>query len=480
MLSILPGSIGLAMAVVSLIEEEIALSLYLNPLSALVSGIIAVILIITLRGYVVFDYEQSFIFTTNVSPRVFLITSILVDLSAYSIFIFPFYLFLGLIIVFLALPATFSIIFSSVFLLFILFLFFVKISFSILDSFRSDSMIKFFSFVLIIFLLLPGLNLVGFFPLEYRAIPYPSTFLVQTLIDVLSGGLPSYQSIFGMTFYFVSSLLLFVFCSNKNLFQVARAIPFVSPFDTSMRMQTVKMGKNIKFFSRIGLRFSLRLKQESLVRFLMKKELVRMIRDSSLFVVLLFYAIVSVMSYVTQIEQVAFPIWMLILVIYSFIVPAILIGNWRVSELDNLWIPLTSGVNIDDIVNSLLYGFTLIACVIPMGTIAFLTFIGIDPLVPLVLVLSVSLIGCSTNLFIMMFFLGKKRRVTAGVVVVWISTLLSGLLSSPVYVYAIYAQILGFSFILNIFFTSLLLVYSVSLFLFFKGEIQKKAINIEL
>jgi hypothetical protein len=264
-----------------------------------------------------------------------------------------------------------------------------------------------------------------------------------------------------MTFFFVLSLALFIFCSKKNLFQVAKAVPFVSPFDTSMRTQTVKMSKNIKFFSRFGLRFSLRLGQESLVRFLIKKELIRMIRDGSLFSVLLFYVIASVMSSVTQ------PGWMIILVIYSFMVPTMLIGNWRVSELDNLWILLTSGVNIEKAVKSLLYSFTLIACVVPVGKISVLACLGIDPLIPLVLVLSVSLIGCSANLFTMFHFLGKKRRVIPGVMIIWVSTLLSGSLSSPAYFYAALTQILRFSMMEIIFFAALILVYSVLVYLFF-------------
>jgi hypothetical protein len=216
-----------------------------------------------------------------------------------------------------------------------------------------------------------------------------------------------------MMSYFLASSVLFIFSSKKNLFQVAKPVPFVSPFDTSMGMQTAKMEKNIRFFSRIGLRFALSLGSESLLRFLMKKELIRMIRDGSLFAVLLFYVIVSIMSVSANIGQAPFPIWLLILVIYSFIVPAMLLGTWRTAELDNLWIPLTSGVSPRTIVGSLLYDFTLIAFIVPAGTIIVLSLLGqINPLVPFVLVTSVSLIGCSATLFTMIHFLGKKRRAT--------------------------------------------------------------------
>ena len=481
MLGIMPGSIGMSMVVVNLVKEGIDLSVHLDSLSALISGIIALILISTFRGFVVFEYEQSLIFTSPITPRCFLVASMLADLTAFSIFFFPLFLFLGITIISLALPTISVLSLSSGLILFIFFLFFVKTSLSILVSVRSDSLTKIASGLLMACLLLPAAGLVVSFPLAFRMLPYPSTFLAEAVIDALYGSLPPVHSILGMILYFLSSSVLFWFCSKENLFQVAKPVPFVSPFDTSMGMQTAKMAKNIRFFSRVGIRFSLSLESESLLRFLMKKEFIRIIRDGSLFGVLLLYLIVSIMSVATNIGQAPFPVWMLILVIYSFIVPAMLVGNWRVGELDSLWIPLTSGISPRYLARSLLYDFTLIAFMVPAGTIVVLTLLGqINPLVPLVLVASVSLIGCSTNLFTMIHFLGKKRRATPSFMIGWVSMLLSGLLTSPTYIYAALSFILGFSVQTGLLLAAPILAYSILIFWFLSRKTERKAATIEI
>jgi hypothetical protein len=479
-LGITPGSIGMSMVVVSLVKEG-TLIVYLDHISAIISACLALVLIPTYRGYVVFEYEQSLIFTSPITPKTFLVASFLADITAFSVFLFPLFLFLGIITISLALPAISVLSLVSGMLLFIFFLLFVKTSLSILASIRSDSLIKIVTAILMVFLLLPAVGLFLDFPLVYKTLPYPSTLLAQVMINALNSGLPSGYSVLFMTSYFLASLLLFLFCSRENLFQIAKTVPFVSPFDTSMRTQTVKMATNIRFFSKFGLRFTLNIESKSLLRFLMKKELVRMIRDGSLFAVLLFYLIVSIMSLVTSIGQAPFPVWLLILVIYSFIVPAVLLGNWRTGELDNLWIPLTSGVSPRYVARSLLYDFTLIAFIVPAGTIVILTFLSqIDPIVPLILVTSVSLIGCSTNLFTMIHFLGKKRRATPSFMIGWVSMLLSGLLISPTYIYAGLSFMLLFNVKTSIIFAAPILAYSIFIFLFLSRKIERKTGSVEI
>ena len=473
---VLPGSIGMSIAIINVVREGIDLTVHLDSLSTVISGVIAMILISSLRGYTVFEYEQSLIFTSYIMPRTFLVASLLADLTALSFFFFPLYLFLAIIIISLALPIVSASVIAIGLLLLIFFLFFVKTSFSILVSVRTDSLMRIVTTVFVFFLLLPAASLgIPSFPLEYRILPYPSTLFAEALIDALRGNLPV-QPILGMISFFLTSSVLFLFCSKKNLFLVAKAVPLVSPFDTSMRMQTVKMGQNIRLFSRIGLRLSLGLGSESLLRFLMKKELIRMIRDGSLFVVLVFYLVASIVGLATR--QASFPVWIFILAIYSFIAPAMLIGNWRVSELDSLWIPLTSGVDLRYIAKSLVYDFILIASIVPTVVLAILAFLGVDPFVPLVLVISVSLIGCSANLFTMMYFLGKKRRATPSFMIGWVSMLLTSLLSSPTYIYT--ALSLGLSRDVSLPLGAAILVYSISVLWFFSRRIERKAAAIEI
>ena len=275
--------------------------------------------------------------------------------------------------------------------------------------------------------------------------------------------------------------MLFVFSSKKNLFLFAKPVTLVSPFDTSPRVQTAKMATNIKIFTRLAPRFSLGLRSESLLFFLMKKEFIRMVRDGSLFAVLVFYLVISIMGVATQTGEVPFPAWMVVLVAYSFIVPAMLISNWRIGEMSNLWIPLTSPLNFGFVVKSLLYDLALVAFVVPAATIVVLSIASpISPLVPLVLIASVSLIGCSVNLFAAISFLGKKRRATPSFMVGWVSMLLFGLLVSPAYAYVVISLLLTLSVEINLLLAVPVLAYSALIFWLFSKKSAEKALSIEI
>ena len=364
---------------------------------------------------------------------------------------------------------------------FIFFLIFLKSSLSILGSDYQHSKIKIVTAILVVFLLFPAIGLFTHPPVRYRELPYPSTPLAQSILDTFYNKLPSTRSFLVSASYLLASLALFLFSSKKNFFQFASSVPFVSPFDTSTRMQTMKVDKNIRLFSRVRLGITLDLKSESLLKFLMKKEFIRMIRDGSLFAVLLFYGIVSITTVAGGSRGMPLPIWIFLLAIYSFIVPSMLISNWRITELDSLWIPLTSGVNLGCFVKSLLYDLTLIAFVVPVATILVLTLISqIVPLIPLVLVASVSMIGSSTNLYVVMHFLGKKRKATPSLMISWASMLLSGLLMAPTYIYVTFSLLLGFSAQINFLLSISVLVYSILIFIYFSKKLEKKALTIEM
>ena len=93
MAGIMPGSFGMAMVIVNLFREGIDLTSHLSYLSALISCAVALLLISTFRGYVVFKYEQSLIFTSPITPISFLVASMAADLTAFSVFLFPIFLF---------------------------------------------------------------------------------------------------------------------------------------------------------------------------------------------------------------------------------------------------------------------------------------------------------------------------------------------------------------------------------------------------
>jgi hypothetical protein len=318
-------------------------------------------------------------------------------------------------------------------------------------------------------------------PINYEVLPYPTTFTAQILLSSLANTPSSPTAVFGLSLYVLAALVCFFNSSKRNFFQFAYTVPLISAFDMSIRMQTMKADMNIRFFSKVGLKIALNSESKSLLTFLMKKEFIRMLRDGSLFVTLLLYIITSIMAVAVSARGIPIPIWLFLLALYSFIIPPLLVGNWRVIEMKSLWIPLTSGVNLSYIAKSMLYDFTIIASTIPVAIIMILTFIsGIAPLIPLVLVISVSMIGCSANLYMVMHFLSKRQRATPSVMISWVSILLSSLLISPIYVFIVFTLLWNVSLAVNVALSVFSLVYSTLIFSFFSKAIGRKVSSIEL
>ncbi len=480
-LSLLPTTFGMSYVVIEAVNSGVSLAFYTSIFAVIISGFISLLLVSSLRGFTAFEFEQGFIFTSPVIPRHFLLASMFAELTAYSFFFYPAFLFLGVVAISLRLSLFVILLMISAVILLGSFIMFLKSSLSVLDSCYRQPIAKMTVGIVVALLLLPAMTLFHNLPFSYSDLPYPSTFFSQIMLSILENKTPSLLVFLGLFLFAMVSLLVFVYSSNKNVFQLANYVPFVSPFDTSMRMQSVKMEKNIKFFSKAGFLVSLDLKPGSLLGFLMKKEIVRMVRDGSLFTVLLFYAIVSVMAIAGSIETTIFPMWIFILAVYSLIVPSMLIGNWLVTERDNFWIPLTSGIKMGYIFKSLLYDMIIIALIVPVATIVFLQVISpVDPLAPLVLVSSVSMIGCSANLYVVTRFLGRKGKAAPTMIITWLSMLLSALLLSPAYIYAAVQYLLNLDYIISAALAMVVLAYAALLLRFFSRKIEKNVMIIEL
>jgi len=89
------GCFGLSIVLSGAIKEGLDLSAYLDEFSALISLGLAVTIIVSFRGFVVFDYEENLFFTSTITPWTFLAASILSDLTIFSIFLGPFFMLLG-------------------------------------------------------------------------------------------------------------------------------------------------------------------------------------------------------------------------------------------------------------------------------------------------------------------------------------------------------------------------------------------------
>jgi hypothetical protein len=213
----------------------------------------------------------------------------------------------------------------------------------------------------------------------------------------------------------------------------------------------------------------------------MKKEFVRIVRDGSLFMVFMFYAVLMVINIASRPNETTFPMWIFLLAFYSFIVPAMLTSNWRMVELDNLWMPITSGLSFGVVAKAILYDFTLLAFAVPAVTTVLLTFINhADPIVPIVLIASASIIGSSANLYTMMSFLSRKRRATPALMINYAAMFLSGLLIAPTYIYAILTFFLGFDIVTKLVSAVPVLIYSAIVFRILSKQIEKETLNIEI
>ncbi len=480
------ASIGLSMVLADTVRKGSNPILYIDQFSAFINLFFVLVLMGILKGFTVFEYEYNMVLTSPVTPRHYLVANVMADLITYSVFFCPFFTALGAIAVSLGLSVLLTLLTFALSLIFLFFLILLKISFSILNSVYGGLTIKLAIVILMVLLLLPALAIFGYFPLRYRDLPYPSTLLAQSIISLIYNELPPTESFIGITLCFLVSLALFFVTTRRNVFPFAKPTPLMTPFDTSMRAQTLKMSTNIRYFSRSVFRLgvSLNLSSKSLTQFLMKKEFVRMVRDGSLFTSLLMFVIFSASSLDTRTEQGSMPAWIFILTFYSLIIQSILISQWRIGESETLWIPLTSHLGLEHTAKALLYSLVLISFVVPAATICFLTLAGlITPLLLfafLVFAASLSLIGCSVNLFAAIHFLGKKSKAVPSYMIMLVSLLLLGLLVSPAFGYLILCLILNIDFVVNFVSAAFILIYSCAVFYLLSKKIREKFLNIEL
>ncbi|MEM3173381.1 MAG: hypothetical protein QXU02_00660 [Candidatus Bathyarchaeia archaeon] len=489
--SLLPSAFGFSIMIVDAVKQSgVNIETYVETLAAMLSFLTAFILFLTFRGYTVFEHEQNFIFTSPVKPIEFLVASILADLTSILIFIYPLFAIYGLVVSWLNLPLSSAIIILSAILVFVFFLFLLKTSLSIIMSLQRNLSAKLTASALILLLLFPSISSALNLPLKYGLLPYPSTLLAKILVGEVYGVGFQPLNFLGLSLYFLLLAALFAILSRENFFPLTTRVPFVSPFDASMRMQTLKMEKSIKTFSRMGMFLTLNLESKSLLAFLMKKEFIRMIREGSLFAVIFMYTIISFVVAVSGIhspqETQGAPIQpalflMFFIGTYSLIVPLMLISNWRVSDFENLWVPMTSGANMRIMIRALLYDFTLVSSAIPAVIILLLSAIyGINPLMALVLVASTSMIGCPVNFYVMIKFLARKRRSVSSALAGWTSMFLSALLLTPTYSLIFLNQYLNLGENIGALLSAIILLYSALMMRFFSRKIEKNIIHLEI
>ncbi|MEM2151172.1 MAG: hypothetical protein QW323_02035 [Candidatus Bathyarchaeia archaeon] len=481
--SLLPSAFGFSIMIVNAVNQGgVNVETYIETLAAILSLLTAFILFLTFRGYTVFEHEQNLIFTSPVKPMEFLVASILADLTSILVFIYPLFAIYALVVSWLNLPLSSAALILSALLIFIFFIFLLKASLSIIMSFHRNLSAKIAVSALILLLLFPSISLALNLPLKYVLLPYPSTFLAKILVGEIYGAGLQTLDLLGLSLYFLLLAAIFIILSRENFFPLTTRVPFVSPFDASMRMQALKMEKSIKTFSRMGMFLTLNLESKSLLAFLMKKEFIRMVREGSLFAVIFMYIVVSFVVIVSGAFSPQEALFLtFFLGVYSLIVPLMLIANWRVSDFENLWVPITSGANIRMIIRALLYDFILVSSGIPAAIILVVSAIyGINPLMALLLVASSSIVSCPVNLYVTIKFLTRKSRSLSSALAGWASMLLSALLLTPTYSLIALSQYLNLGETICSLFAAIILLYSALIMKILSAKIERNAVNIEM
>lgn len=487
-LSFLPSIIGFSMAVAEAVKSGGAeIGLYIEFLAAATSFLMSIAILLSLRGYTVPEYEQNLIFTSPIKPREFLVAGLLANLTCLLLFLTP--LIFLYILVILSLNLSFYsallILFASI--LFAFTLFFTKTFLSVLRSLYGGFWLPLLMAVIVFLLLVPTLGSFTALPLKYSEVPYPSTFLAKTLIGIIFHETSHISDLLGLISYFTLSLILFALTSKRNFFPLTRQVAVVSPFDISIQAQTMKVEKSIRTFSKMSTIFKLSIDSNSLHGLLIRKEIIRMMREGSLFAIILLYVVVLLIAIFTikgpasggtQGPSAPSIVLVLLVSIYSLVIPLMLAGNWNLSDSKNLWIPFSSGADMRLIARATLYSFILVSTAVPCVILLPISiFLGVNPLLILALIISASFVGCSVNLYVSIRFLRGGRGGAMPLLVGWISMLLSSIFMAPAY---ILAALSISETLLTMFFFAALLAYSAIIMRIFLKLIERSMSSMEV
>ncbi|MEM1562351.1 MAG: hypothetical protein QXV75_05140 [Candidatus Bathyarchaeia archaeon] len=482
-LGLLPSIMGLSLSIVNAVKQGYGdAGLYVDVLAAVTSAIMAAAILLSIRGVTAFEYEQNIVFTSPLYPREFLVASFLANLTFLLIFVFPLiFLYVSLILL-LNLPLTLAaLIFLSSFI-FVVSTIFLKTFFSLVKALYDRVWVSALMIIIVLVLMLPIIGIFTPSPLRYNALPYPSTLFARILVDVILHRSFVFSDVLGLLLFLIVSLIFFASVSDRNFFPLTVQIPLISPFDVSARAQVSKMESNIRLFSRMNLPLSLNLESKSLLNFLIRKEVIRIMREGSLFTIILIYAILSIIFTVTSSPFISgSPSLLIILSTYSIIISVMLAGNWRILEAKNLWLPLSSGADIRPIIRATLYAFIIVSLSVPLAIIFPISiFYRVNPMPALIILVPTSLIGCSINLYVAVKFLKEGRKGIFSILVGWLSMLLSLLLLAPVYILAALPMLISLSVALSAISLLGALVYSIIIMKIFLKLTEKSIKFIEV
>lgn len=488
-LGFFPSMVSLSSAITDALRQSGSnVGVYVDFLAAAISAAMAAAILLSLRGVTAFEYEQNTVFTSPVRPDEFLAANFLTNLTYLFIFAFPLFVVYVFMVFSLGLSLFQAVVIFLISLLLAISLIFLKMSLSLVKALSSGAWINALMFIVVFALMLPTVSLFTPLPLRYHVLPYPSSLFARILMDIILSGRPHLSNLLGFLLFFIVLFFLFALTSKRNFFPFTTQIPLVSPFDVSARTQAFKVESNIRFFSRMSIPLHLDLESRSTLGFLIKKEIIRLVREGSLFSVILIYIVISAVFVAIGLQSTFGsgtgppPAFLLTLLSsYSIIIPVMLVGNWRILEAKNLWLPISSGGDLRLIMKATLYGFIMVALTPPLAIILPVSILfRISPAPALTILIPTSFIGCSANLYIAVKFLRGGRRGTPSILIGWLSILLTALLVSPAYALITFPLMIGESAAINAIITLSVLAYSLITMKAFLKLIERNARFIEV
>jgi hypothetical protein len=356
-------------------------------LSAFLSVFLAISLVLSLRGGITaFQAELDFFFTSTIKPRQYILSDLIFQFIVLHLLFSPFIPFIIGLALRLGIAALVVLIIALIYEMYVFLVLLSMQSFGILNLIAPNKRTKVLSIAIMITLLLPCLSFIQSFPLKYSDLPYPSTFAAKAIIHLLVQGPVELLNIYSLGALITLTFIFHYIVSRKDLFYYIRPTVMLSFFESRPQAQAIQQRRMLERFGPMTTFFTLDPTKSSLTSFMIKKHLIRIIRDGSLLPLIILFIIYGAVSMLSlnfsptsstrEIESVLFT-----LTFYSALVPSMLAMSWNSYERENLWILLTSGGRIADYFKSFFVALLLLALIMPWGfLIISLPFIGLSSL----------------------------------------------------------------------------------------------------
>ncbi|NWG10027.1 MAG: hypothetical protein HXX80_06985 [Nitrososphaerales archaeon] len=356
-------------------------------LSAFLSIFFALSLTFSLRGGITaFQAELDFFFTSSIKPRQYLVSDLIFQLIVLHILFSPFLPFITGLAVRLGMNPITTIMIVLIYEIYVLLTLLSMQSLGVLNLVTPHIRTKILIGAVMAILLLPSLSFANLFPLKYSDLWYPSTFAAREIVRLIEHGSFEVLSIYLILVFVGFVFALNYLISRRNLFHYIRPTVMLSFGESRPQAQAIQQRRMIEKFGPMMTFLNLDPTKGSLTSFLIKKHFIRIIRDGSLFGVIILFAIYGAVSMLsssfspdTNARGIESSLFML--TFYSALVPSILAISWNSYERENLWLPLTSGGHIIEYFKSFFVALLVVALIMPLGLmIISIPFLGLPSL----------------------------------------------------------------------------------------------------